>query len=305
MKVRQTMRRSTLAAAVLGAAAVLVGSAAAATPVPFPSDKAGPVFVSAVTTTSDGSMSSWFLPGDKVVFRAYAVDTKTKKLLAGKDVKYFYVVIPGQPNVKLTYSATGPVLKNLPWTGTWTVPSAVSGLVNFRILVKSAVGHKGEFVQVPVSTSKLNIASNAMPVFGPGPSATATNASGAATFGISVDSVNGTRPTGAAPRLVGCSQTNVFKRGEQFVLRVWGMDLKSGAVLSNDNVATAKYSIAGQPDVTLNWGAHGTAPNQVFFWTGPWNIPATFPLGTTTVHITYTLDTGTVGTYDYDINIIP
>ena len=299
------MRKLAPAAAALAAAAALVGSASAATPVPFPSDKAGPVFIAAHTTTPDGAISSWFLPGDKVVFRAYAVDTKSKHLLAAKDVKYFYVKIPGQPNVKLQYDGKPTVMSNMPWTGTWTVPSTFTGQVDFRILVKTTAKKTGEFVQMPISTAKLNVASNAMPVFGPAPTGTAANAAGKPTLGLYVDSVNGTRPTGAAPRLVGCSQTNVFKRGEQFVLRIWGMDLKSGDVLSNDNVASAKYSIAGQPDTTLNWGAHGTAPNQVFFWSGPWNIPSTFPLGTTTVHIAYTLEDGTAGTYDYDINIIP
>ncbi len=299
------MRTLALAAAALAAVAALVGPASAATPVPFPSTTAGPVFIAAHTTTPDGAMSSWFLPGDRVVFRTYAVDTKTKHHLAVKDVKYFYVTIPGQPNVKLHYDAKPSSMANMPWTGTWTVPSTFTGQVDFRMLVKTMAKKTGEFVQMPVSTAKLNIASNAMPVFGPAPTGIAAGPAGNPTLGLYVDSVNGTRPTGAAPRLVGCSQSNVFKRGEQFVLRVWGMNLKGGDVLSNDNVASAKYSIAGQPDTTLNWGAHGTAPNQVFFWTGPWNIPAAFPLGTTTVHITYTLEDGTIGTYDYDINIIP
>jgi hypothetical protein len=298
------MRRLTLFAAVLVLGAAFAGTAIAANPLPFPSDKVGPVFVAAHTTTADGALASWFLPGDTVYFRAYAINSKTKALVAKKDVRFFYVTIPGQPNVKLAYDGAAPD-KHMPWTGKWTVPSTLKGLISFRILIKLRTKQTGEFVQMPVGTSQLNIASNAMPVFGPAPTAQAVNASGKPMFGIYVDSVNGTRPTGAAPRLVGCSQTNVYKRGEQFVLRVWGMDLKSGSVLSNDNVASAKYSISGAPDVTLNWGAHGTAPNQVFFWTGPWNIPTTFPLGTTTVHITYTLDDGTVGTYDYDINIIP
>ena len=300
------MRTLTIVAAALVAAAAIAGPASSADPLPFPSAKAGPVFIASHTTTTDGSMSTWFLPGDKVVFRAFAIDTKSQKYLLAKDVRYFYVKIPGQPNVKLTYNASPATMANMPWTGTWTVPSSFTGQVDFRILIKTTLKHTGEFSQMPVSTAKLNIASNAAPVFGPAPTAIATNATGSPTLGMYVDSVNGTRPTGAAPRLVGCSQTNVFKRGEQFVLRAWGMDLKSASVLSNDNVATAKYSIAGQPDTPLNWGAHGSdANNKVFFWSGPWNIPATFPLGTTDVHITYTLVNGTTGSYDYSINIIP
>ncbi len=299
------MRLLTVAAAAAVAAAAIAGPATAANPVPFPAPKAGPVFVVAQTTATDGSVGSWFLPGDKVVFRANAIDTKTRQILDGKDVRYFYVTIPGQPNVKLRWDSAPTTLKTMPWTGTWTVPSSLTGQVSFSVRVKTWKGRTGSFVQMPIATATLNIASNAAPVFGPAPTAYATNPAGAQTLGIYVDSVNGTHPTGAAPRLVGCSQTNVYKRGEQFVLRVWGMDLKSGDVLSTDNVQSAKYSIAGQPDTTLNWGAHGTDPNKVYFWSGPWNIPASFPLGTTTVHIAYTLVDGTVGTYDYDINIIP
>src|SRR3954447_23910712 len=285
------MRTLTLVAAGIAGAASIAGSATAASgPVPFPSAKGGPVFISSHVTTTDGAMSTWFLPGDKVVFRAFALDVKKKQYLATKDVKYFYVTIPGQPNVKLKYDAKAPSMNNMPWTGTWTVPSALTGQVDFRILIKTTVKRTGEFTQMPVSTAKLNIASNAAPVFGPAPTATATNPTGKPTLGLYVDSVNGTRPTGAAPRLVGCSQTNVYKRGEQFVLRIWGVDLKTGDVLSNENVASAKYSLAGQPDTPLNWGAHGTAPNQVYFWTGAWAIPKDFPLGGTTVHVTYTLE---------------
>jgi hypothetical protein len=300
------MRTLTIVAAALVAAAAVAGPASSAsTPLPFPSAKGGPVFVASHTTTTDGSVSTWFLPGDKVVFRAYAIDTKSQKYLASKDVKYFYVTIPGQPNVKLAYNASSTAMGNMPWTGTWTVPSAFKGQVDFRILVKTIQKRTGEFTQIPVSTAKLNIATNAAPVFGPAPTAIAESPAGKPTLGLYVDSVNGTRPAGAAPRLVGCSQTNVFKRGEQFVLRIWGVDLKSGDILSNDNVATAKATVTGQPDLTLNWGAHGTAPNQIYFWSTPWNIPATFPLGTTDVHITYTLVGGTTGSYDYSINIIP
>ena len=61
---------------------------------PFPSVHAGDVFVIAHTTTKDGVMSDYFAPGGPVVFRAYAVDGKTRKVLTAKDVKYFYVKLP-------------------------------------------------------------------------------------------------------------------------------------------------------------------------------------------------------------------
>ena len=300
------MKALTIAAAALVAAAALAGSAFAADPLlPFPSAKAGPVFIASHTTTPDGVMASWFRPGDQVVFRAFAIDRKTKKVVAAKDVQNFYVTIPGQPNVKLKFDAKPTQMGNMPWTGTWTIPSTFAGQVNFRMLIKLRAKRTGEFVQMPVATAQLNVATNAMPVIGPSPTGTAVNPAGKPTLGLYVDSVNGTRPAGAAPRLVGCSQTNVFKRGEQFVLRTWGVSIKTGDVLSDENVKAAKYSIAGQPDITLNWGAHGATGAKVWFWTNAWNIPKDFPLGTTTVHVSWTLFDGTVGTYDYDINIIP
>ena len=51
-------------------------------------------------------------------------------------------------------------MKNMPWTGTWTVPATFPvGQVAFRILIKLKAKRTGEFVQMPVATSKLNIAS--------------------------------------------------------------------------------------------------------------------------------------------------
>ncbi len=80
---------------------------------------------------------------------------------------------------------------------------------------------------------------------------------------------------------------------------------RPATILSSDNVSEAHFSIAGQPDVALNWGAHGATGSQVFFWSNAWNIPATFPLGDTTIKVTFTLESGKVGTYDYNITIIP
>jgi len=154
------MRAFTALAAVLVVAAAIAGSAMAADPLlPFPSAKAGPVFIASHVTTTDGTMSSWFSPGDKVVFRAFAINRKTNTNVAAKDVKYFYVTIPGQPNVKLTYDKNPLTMKNMPWTGTWTVPSTFAGQVDFRMLIKLTSSKlKGEFTQMPITTAKLNIA---------------------------------------------------------------------------------------------------------------------------------------------------
>jgi hypothetical protein len=291
-----------LALAAIGAA--VLGSGATADTIPFPAAHSGDVFVIAQTATPAGVMNDYYAPGSKVVFRAYAVDGKTRKVLLAKNVIYFYVKIPNQPNVKLAYTPTSPAASGqYAWTGTWSVPADYAlGLVNFKVLVKSKARRLGSFVQVPVVTSQLTIATNAAQLNGAAPTG-ATAPSGQVDAVIYADSVNGTRPAAAAPRTIGCTQTNVFEQGEQFVLRAYGFDLKARAVLSIDNVTEAHYSIAGQPDVPLNWGSHG--PAKVFIWTNAWNIPKNYPLGTTVVHIKFTLTDGTAATLDYPITIIP
>ena len=260
-------------------------------------------------------MSSWFAPGASVVFRAYAVDPKSHKVVDPKLVKYFYVTIPNQPNVKLKYGATAPgASTGLPWTGTWTVPASypagtrrLQGPDPAQAEHRQA-GSRASSSQMPVATAQLNISATPPAAYTPaapagpagaGATGTALNAS------LYVDTVAGSGPVGIAKRPVGCSQANVFKRGEQVVVRAWGTDLATTDVLSTDNVNTAHFSIAGVPDVTLNWGAHGTVGSQVFFWSNAWIIPATYPLGATTIHVVFNLESGKTATYDYTINVIP
>jgi hypothetical protein len=298
------MRRFLVLGAALAAAAIVTGPAFAADPIetPFPSPSIQQLFVAAQTVTPDGAVSNFFAPGSTVTFRAYAAEPKTLKVLVQKDIKYFYVKIPNQPNVKLHYDAKAG---RMPWTGTWTVPSSYPlGVVEFKVLVKSEAKRIGQFVQLPVSTSQLTISASpqAPPGTGPSPAAAAPAKLDASLY---VDSVNGTRPAAAKPRPVGCTQTNVFKRGEQFVLRAWGSDLSTGDVLSSDNVASAFFTVPNQPNIALNWGAHGAASNRVWFWSNFWNVPADFPLGELTVKVTFSLESGKTGTFDYNITITP
>ncbi len=109
--------------------------------------------------------------------------------------------------------------------------------------------------------------------------------------------------SGRGGRPIGCTQTNVFKRGEEVVVRTWGFDLKRGAVLSNDNVDQAYFSVPGVSKINLNWGAHG--PQQVFMWTNAWTISMTYPLGDVVIQIQFTTITGKVGKLAYPITIIP
>lgn len=301
------MKRIPILGALVGVALTVAMTASAATPVPFPSDKVQQVFVAAQTVTSDGSMAAWFKPGSSVVFRAYAVDPKSHKVVDQKLVKYFYVTIPGQPNVKLTYGATAPgASTGLPWTGVWNIPADyATGGVPFRILIKvqdkTGKVFKGQFVQMPSATAALTVTPNALPAYAPAPSGDPGAGSGVLNASLYVDTVNGSGPVGIAKRPVGCSLSNVYKRGEQVVVRVWGTDLGTTNVLSNDNVNTAHFSIAGVPDVPLNYGAHGA----IYFWANAWVVPATYPLGATTIHVVFNLENGKTASYDYTINIIP
>ena len=305
------MRKFVTFVAGLAALGVLATAALAdtapPTTTPFPSSSAGPLFIAAQTVSTSGAMASAFAPGATVVFRAFALDTKTMKAIGANDMKYFYVAIPNQPNVKLTYGTTAPgATPRFTWTGSWTIPANYpAGIVAFKILGKSAANRHGSFVQIPVATSDLTVSSTALVPFGNGPAPSASTAPGATSqLGIYVDSVNGTAPVGAAKRVVGCAQTNVFKRGEQVVLRVWGFDLKSGDTLSNDNVDTATATVPGvATPMTLGYGGHGTP--KVYFWSTPWIVPATFPLGDVTVHVAFKTVDGKTGTFDYPITIVP
>ena len=132
------MKKILTLGAVLTAVATVTMTASAATPVPFPSPTVKQVFVAAQTVTTDGTLASWYTPGSSVVFRAYAVDPKSHQVIDPKMVKYFYVSIPNQPNVKLTYGAKAAgASTGLPWSGTWTVPANYPlGGVNFKVLIQ-------------------------------------------------------------------------------------------------------------------------------------------------------------------------
>ena len=132
---------------------------------------------------------------------------------------------------------------------------------------------------MPVGTAQLNISPTAPTVFTPAaPAGPAGSGAGSVlAASLYVDTVAGTGPVGVAKRPVGCSQANVFKRGEQVVVRSWGTDLATTDVLSSDNVNTAHVSIAGVPDVTLNWGAHGTVGQPGLFLVGPVGHPGDLP----------------------------
>ena len=306
------MRTYLALAAALAVSAALATTAIADAPpgtTPFPASSVGTLFIAAQTVNTTGAMSSWFAPGATVVFRALALDTKSLKTLDAKGITYFYVTIPNQPNVKLKYDPQAPgASARMPWTGQWTIPPDYqAGVVGFKILAKSTFKRRGSFVQIPVATSQLTVSSTAQSPFGSGPApAASTAAPDKSDLGIYVDTVNGTGPVGAAKRPVGCAQTNVFKHGEQVVFRVWGFDLKTGDTLSTDNVDTATATIPGvATPLTLAYGAHGATGAKVWFWSSPWIVPPTFPLGDITVTVAFKTTAGKTGSFDYAITIVP
>lgn len=120
-----------------------------------------------------------------------------------------------------------------------------------------------------------------------------------------VDTVNGTRPVGAKPRPIGCTQSNNFTRGEQLVFRVWGTQAGTGDILSTENVKYAYVSVPGLPNLKMNWGAHGVASNRVWFWTSALIIPADYPLGDATARIVFKTEEDTFGIYEYAFTVVP
>jgi hypothetical protein len=301
------MKRITLALATFAILAIVPSAWPADPVVPFPAPHTGNVFVSAQTVTTNGAMSNFFAPGNIVVFRAYAVDGKTRKVVTTKTAKYFYVKLPNRPNLKFKYTPKAPAASGrYVWTARWNIPAAYTeGIVPFKVVVQTKVKRRiGSFIQMPVASSQLTITQTPQTPPGSGPNSAGVSGS-KFNFGIYVDSVNGTRPSGAAPRPIGCTQTNVFKRGEQFVLRAWGFDLTTGEVLSMDNVSDAHFTVPGLADVKLNWGSHGATGNKVWFWTNFWNIAKDYPLGDTTVRVSFTTLDGKTGVIGYPITIIP
>ena len=153
------MRRIIIVAGFAAAAAAAV-TAIAQTPaeVPFPSPKVQGAFVRVATWTGPDShyLTNFFPQGSEVSFRMFVGDNKTKLSMTDKDLSYAKIVIPGQPDVKMTYS---PVDAQMPWVGIWKVPADFApGNVRFQaqIKVKKSKAY-GSFVQIPVSSSVLTV----------------------------------------------------------------------------------------------------------------------------------------------------
>ena len=149
-------RRIIILAALMAMAAV---PAAAQSPgeTPFPSAKIVGAFVrvQTVTAPNSGYLTNFFPQGGIVVFRMFVGDNKTGHSMTGKDLRSAKVLVPGQPDVKMTYA---PGNQQWPWAGTWTIPANYPlGIVGFQAVVKTKSKVYGSFVQMPVSTSQLTV----------------------------------------------------------------------------------------------------------------------------------------------------
>ena len=154
-------RKLVVLVAGVAAVAAVTATALAVTPgeTPFPSPTVVSLFVTTNTFTAAAPniMASRFPVGSTVTFKVFAADVKTKQVLTSDDVRYAYIKIPGQPNVKLTYVA--PTVRNgTNFTGTWTIPSTMpTGIVQFTTRFQSKQKKYGNFVQIPVETAQLTV----------------------------------------------------------------------------------------------------------------------------------------------------
>jgi hypothetical protein len=97
------------------------------------------------------------------------------------------------------------------------------------------------------------------------------------TIGMYVDTVSSSRGDVKQSRV--CTQTNYFPRRSRVVFRMWAVDSSSGEAITALDVKYAYVKIPGQPNLKLNWGAHGATGNKVNFWSAAWAIPADYPMG--------------------------
>lgn len=116
----------------------------------------------AYTPYKAGSVDNFFPQGGGLTFRMWAIETGTGQVVTSAGVKHktdVYVVIPGQPNLIMTYGPIGTGAKAPSiWTATWAIPRDMPlGIVKFKILLRTRSHKLGIFTQIPVATSQLTI----------------------------------------------------------------------------------------------------------------------------------------------------
>ncbi len=94
-----------------------------------------------------------------------------------------------------------------------------------------------------------------------------------------------------------CTQLNNFQRQARVVFRAWAVDTSTGEALTSLDVKYAYVKIPGQPNLKLNWGAHGAVGAKVNFWSAGWAIPADYPLGVVPFKIVFKTNDNRFGIY--------
>lgn len=153
----------TLAAAVVAAAVAVPVNAQS----PYPGAKAQIAVYADTVSGASGAVKaargctqySNFRRQQRVVFRAWAVDTETGQALGADEIRYAYVKIPGQPNVKLNWGPHGAVGNKVQfWSAGWTVPADYPlGVVAYKIVFKTEDGRFGTYVQPPIESAQLTV----------------------------------------------------------------------------------------------------------------------------------------------------
>lgn len=85
--------------------------------------------------------------GEQVVFRIWGSVADTGAILNTENVKYAYVSIPGQPNLKLNWGPHGPQTNRVWfWTTAWVVPADYPlGSLKARIVFKTEENKFGRY----------------------------------------------------------------------------------------------------------------------------------------------------------------
>ncbi len=86
---------------------------------------------------------------------------------------------------------------------------------------------------------------------------------------------------------VSCAQTSMFHVGQTVVFRMWGnVTATGGTPLTDHNVRGAYVTIPGVGKMAMTYGAHGTYPHKVAFWTAAWPTSGYPSVGTVNFTIT-------------------
>ena len=176
-------------------ALVFAATAVAADPLPYGQTVPGPTnpwpgkknvkvgfYVETVTASKNESVwglwantactrTNFFRPRERAVWHISMYDLKTGKVIEAADVKYAYLKIPGQPNLKLKYGPHGkdPLVAPWNWFYGWDIPPDYPlGIVDYQIVVKTKsmkeAGEVGKFTEFPLKPEQMTIVSQRTPL---------------------------------------------------------------------------------------------------------------------------------------------